>query len=97
MPCTGAAAFDTPGVGTGKPVSVSELTLIGAAADFVLASTTATTTAAITALTVTPSVAAASKPYDGTAFATLAQLYGERTGDDRPRCRGTRSTKALEL
>ena len=51
--CTaGTATFDTATVGTGKTVTVSGLTLSGAnAADYVLASPTATTTAAITAVT----------------------------------------------
>ena len=49
--CTGTAAFDTASVGAGKTVTVSGLTLTGAAAgNYTLASTTATTTAAITAL-----------------------------------------------
>ena len=49
--CTGTAAFDTASVGTGKTVTASGLTLTGAGAgNYVLASTTATTTAAITAL-----------------------------------------------
>ena len=48
--CTGTAAFDTASVGAGKTVTVSGLTLTGAAAgNYTLASTTATTTAAITA------------------------------------------------
>ena len=49
--CTGTAAFATASVGAGKTVTVSGLTLSGAAAgNYALASTTATTTAAITAL-----------------------------------------------
>ena len=64
--------FDTPSVGTGKTVTVTGLTLTGAAAgNYVLSSTTATTTAAITALTVTPAITAANKVYDGTTSATL--------------------------
>ena len=53
--CTGTATFDTASVGTGKTVTVSGLTLTGAAAgNYTLSSTTATTTADITAATVTP-------------------------------------------
>ena len=60
--CTGTAAFATASVGAGKTVTVSGLTLSGAAAgNYTLATTTATTTAAITALTVTPTVAAGSQ------------------------------------
>ena len=60
--CTGTAAFDTASVGAGKTVTVSGLTLTGAAAgNYTLASTTATTTAAITAATLTPTVAVANK------------------------------------
>ena len=48
----GSATFDTPSVGTGKTVTVSGLTLSGAAsANYTPASTTATTMAAITAVT----------------------------------------------
>ena len=48
--CTGTATFDTASVGAGKTVTVTGLTLTGAAAgNYALASTTATTTAAITA------------------------------------------------
>jgi hypothetical protein len=47
--CTGAAAFDSPTIGIGKPVTVSGLTLTGAAAgNYVLSTTSATTTASIT-------------------------------------------------
>ena len=49
-------------MGAGKTVTVSGLTLTGAAAgNYTLASTTATTTAAITAVTLTPTVTAANK------------------------------------
>ena len=45
---SGIAAFGTAGAGTGKPVSVTELTLGGAgAANYVLSSTTATSSATI--------------------------------------------------
>ena len=48
-------------------MTASGLTLTGAAAgNYVLSTTTATTTAAITAVTVTPAVTAANKVYDGT-------------------------------
>ena len=70
--CTGTATFNTASVGTGKIVTATGLTLIGAAAgNYALSSTTATTTADITALTVTATVTAANKVYDGTTAATL--------------------------
>ena len=53
-------------------------TLSGAAAgNYTLASTTATTTANITAVTLTPTVTAANKVYDGTTAAT-ASCAGSR-------------------
>ena len=72
--CTGTAAFDTASVGAGKTVTVSGLTLTGAAAgNYALASTTATTTAAITVATVTPAVTVASK---------VLRRHDERDGDE---------------
>ena len=65
-------------------MTATGLTLTGAAAgNYVLASTTATTTAAITALTVTPAVTAANKVYDGTTSATLTSctVTGALGGD----------------
>ena len=65
-------------------MTASALTLTGAAVgNYVLAATTATTTAAITAVTVTPAIAAADKPYDGTTTATLLSctLTGLLAGD----------------
>ena len=89
--CTGSAAFATASVGVGKTVTASGLTLTGAdAGNYTLASTTATTTAAITALTVTPAVAVANKPYSGTTNATLTSctLTG-LLGGDVVSCTGT--------
>ena len=89
--CTGTAAFDTALVGTGKTVTAIGLTLTGAAAgNYALATTTATTTAAITARTVTPVATAANKIYDGTTAATLTSctLTGA-LGGDVVACTGT--------
>ena len=89
--CTGTAAFATAGVGAGKTVTVSGLTLGGAAAgNYTLASTTATTTATITAVALTPAVTAANKVYDGTLGATLTSctLTGV-LGGDVVSCTGT--------
>ena len=69
----GTATFDTKNVGTGKTVTGTGFTLAGAdAGNYVLASTTLTTTADITAATVTGSITANNKVYDGTTAATLA-------------------------
>ena len=89
--CTGTAAFDTASVGASKTVTVSGLTLTGAAAsNYTLASTTATTTATITALTVTPAVTVANKVYDGTVSATLTSCtLGGVLGGDVVSCTGT--------
>src|SRR5204863_6244910 len=77
--CTARATFATASVGAGKTVTVSGLTLTGAAAgNYTLATTTATTTAAITAVSLTPAVTVLSKVYDGTASATVK--IGRATG-----------------
>ena len=76
--------FATASVGTGKTVTVTGMTLGGAAAaNYTLASTTATTTANITAVTLTPTVTAANKVYDGTTTATVTSctLTGVVGGD----------------
>ena len=83
--CTSdAASFDSAAVGTGKTVTVTGLALSGAAAgNYALSATTATTTAAITATTLTPSIVVAGKAYDGTAGATVTSctLSGLVGGD----------------
>ena len=81
----GAATFDTPNAGTGKVVTAAGLSLTGAqAGNYVLSNTTATTTASITQLALTPIVTAMTKPYDGTASGMLAtcSLTGVAAGDD---------------
>jgi hypothetical protein len=68
----GTATFDTKDVGTGKTVTDVGLTLAGAdAADYSI-SDTATTTADITQLALTPSIIISNKPYDGTTAATIS-------------------------
>src|SRR6185503_15777150 len=82
--CTGSATFDSASVGAARTVTVSGLTLTGAAAgNYQSSSTTATTTAAITAATVTPAISAANKVYDGTTSATLTSctVTGALEGD----------------
>ncbi len=68
----GTATFDTKDVGTGKTVTAVGLTLAGAAAADYSISGTATTTANITQLALTPSIIIANKPYDGTTAATIS-------------------------
>ena len=95
----GTATFDTASVGTGKTVTVSGLTLSGAAAgNYTLSTTTATTTADITAATLTPTVTAANKAYDGTTrrrrrACTLTGVVGDRCRD-AARAARRRSTTA---
>ena len=72
-------------------MTVTGLTLSGRRGrQLALSATTATTTAAITALTVTPSIVVANKVYDGTAGATVTSctLSGV-LGGDVVSCTGT--------
>src|SRR4030095_8479378 len=67
----GTATFDNKNVGNGKTVTGTGFALGGTdVANYVLG-TVATTTANITAITVTGSFTAANKPYDGNATATI--------------------------
>ncbi len=69
----GTAVFADKNVGTGKAVSATGLSLSGTAAgNYQLASTSASTTADITAATLTGSITANNKTYDGTTTATIA-------------------------
>ena len=83
----GSGSFASKTVGTGQTVTVTGLALSGAAAgNYQLSSTTATTTADITAKNLTTTgVTAANKVYDGTTVATLnwgsAALIGVVGGD----------------
>ena len=68
----GTATFDTKDAGNGKTVTDSGLTLSGAqSADYSLSNPSETTTANVTPLSITGSVTAASKTYDGTNSATI--------------------------
>ncbi len=68
----GSAAFSDKNVGTRKAVAVDGIALAGAdAANYRLAATTAATTASITPKTLTGSITAANKIYDGTTAATI--------------------------
>ena len=78
----GMATFATKSVGTGKPVTVSGLTLTGTDwGDYLLSSTTAATTANITARTLTVTAVGANKVYDGTTAATVTLSDNRVPGD----------------
>jgi hypothetical protein len=66
------ANFDSRNVGTDKAVTATNLSLGGAdAGNYYLITTTAASTARITAVSVSGHIAAASKTYDGTGTATI--------------------------
>jgi len=68
----GAANFDSKQVGTGKTVTATGLGLSGAAAaEYQLSSTSASTTADITALVIAGSFIAVNKVYDATTASTM--------------------------
>lgn len=68
----GTASFETATAGNGKNVNVAGLSLDGAdSGNYQLSSTDASTTANITPASLTPSVTAANKVYDGTSSATI--------------------------
>ncbi|MES2522979.1 MAG: YDG domain-containing protein, partial [Gemmatimonadota bacterium] len=80
----GTATFADKTVGAGKSVNVTLLALTGThAANYALGSSSITTTASITALTVTPVVTVSNKVYDATTAATIAtsDVTGKITGD----------------
>jgi hypothetical protein len=71
--CSGTGSFASAAVGTGKTVTSSNLVLGGAqAGNYALSATTATTTANITAATLTPAITASNKTYDGTSAAAIS-------------------------
>ena len=80
---SGSATFDTKNVGTGKTVTVSGITISSTDAGNYSVNVSTTTTANITALSITGSVTASNKVYDGTAAATIATrtLSGVVSGD----------------
>jgi hypothetical protein len=78
----GAANFASKNVGTWT-VTVTGLTLSGDdAGNYVLASTTATTSAQITVKSVTPSFTASDKAYDGTTTATVTASQDWKVGTE---------------
>ena len=82
--------LNTVPVGAPGTVTVSGIVLSGAAAaNYVLASPTATTTANITAVSLTAAVAAANKVYDGTTATTATCTLTGLVGTDVVTCSGT--------
>src|SRR5262249_48364183 len=80
----GAATFADKNVAAGKSVAVSGIGVSGTdAGNYQLAATTAPTTASITAKSLTGTVTASNKVYDGTTTATIASrsLAGVVAGD----------------
>jgi filamentous hemagglutinin family protein len=75
----GTAAFTSKGVGTGKTINVSGITLSGAdAANYTLGNATATTTGNITARTLHATAGNVNKVYDGqTGVASMAGVLGD--------------------
>ena len=88
----GAATFDTKDTGTGKTVTDTGLTLGGAqAANYSLSNPTETATANVTARSISGTITAAGKTYDGTTSATLTSetLTGVLSGDTTSLTGGT--------
>ena len=77
-----SASFADKNVGSAKAVTVAGITIAGAdAGNYSLASTTATTTANITPLSLTVSATGVNKVYDGTTAATVTLADNRVAGD----------------
>src|SRR2546428_164273 len=76
-----AASFANKTVGTGKPVSVSGISISGTDAGNYTFNTTASTTADITARPLTVSATGVNKLYDGTTTATVTLSENRVAGD----------------
>ena len=77
-----AAAFADKNVATGKPVTVSGISVSGADfGNYVLVNTTASTTASITARSLTVSATGVNKMYDGATAATVTLSDNRVSGD----------------
>ena len=77
-----SASFTDKNVGTGKVVAVAGITITGPqAGNYTLASTTATTTANITPLTLTVSATGVDKVYDGTTADSVSLTDNRLAGD----------------
>jgi hypothetical protein len=78
-----SAAFANKNVGNGKTVTVNGIYLTGTDANnYTLASSTASTSANITALTLTVTATGVNKVYDGTALATVTLSDNRVLGDN---------------
>src|SRR5262249_9949799 len=78
----GTASFASKSVGTAKTVTASGLSLSGLdAANYQLASTSASSTADITARPLSVSATGVNKAYDGTTTATVSLSDNRVTGD----------------
>src|SRR6266446_9271711 len=78
----GTATFAGKNVGTSKTVTATGLSLSGtAAANYVLSSTTASTTADISTRTLTVSATGVNRGYDGTTTATVTLSDNRVSGD----------------
>ena len=88
---SGAASFDDKNVGTGKLITVTGITLSGAdAGNYVVASSSAQTTADITPATLTVTAASPDKIYDGTTQSS-ASFSDDRIAGDSFSISGTAS------
>ncbi len=79
---TGTAVFDTEDVGTGKTITVTDITLDGADAGNYVPNPTTTATADITPRTLTVTITGNDKVYDGNRLATIATSDDRIAGDD---------------
>ncbi|MDB5026281.1 MAG: Fibronectin type domain protein [Mucilaginibacter sp.] len=76
------AIFTDKNVGTGKPVSVTGISISGGASgNYTLSNTTASTTASITTKPITVTATGINKIYDGTAIATVTLTDDRVSGD----------------
>src|SRR4029078_10074062 len=96
--CCGSASSVRSAVATSKTVTSSNLALGGAqAANYLLSATTATTTANITAATLTPAITATNKTYDATPPAAIGCTLTGVVGTDVVTCSGTGSFDSSAL
>ncbi|UOD32235.1 filamentous hemagglutinin N-terminal domain-containing protein [Massilia violaceinigra] len=79
---SGNALFDSKSVGSGKTVAVSGIALAGLdAGNYIIAGTTASTSAAITPRTLAPTVTGLNKTYDGTSAASVILAANQIAGE----------------
>ena len=78
---SGTPTFDNKNVGTGKTVTALSIAITGTDAGNYTQNTTATTTANITARSLTVTISASNKTYDGTTNVTVAYTDDRVSGD----------------